>query len=194
MRLVIALAVLFCTARRGNGFAGVHDLATNTRVVERRPLTRPAAGPAVVNAGPRAAIARVGPYDVLAPSIDGMPPEWSLGFDPVLARPVWICSASADAPAVSAARRAVNRPARLRWLGGRRTAGDAWDAYSAAPGRPLLDACRTPRSWADVRWWLWSLAQECQTGTRESTLPRLRLDLCAGRRRRSSPSHRRPAS
>ena len=176
MRLVIALAVLFCSARRGNGFACVHDLVTNTRVLERRPLTRPATAPAVVHVGPRAVITRVGPYDVLAPSIEGMPQEWSLGFDPVLARPVWICSTSADAPAVSAARRAVNRPTRLRWLAGRRTAGDAWDAYSAAPGLPLLDACRTPRSWADVRWWLWSLARECETAARESALPRLRLD------------------
>ena len=176
VRLVLALAVLFCTARRGNGFACAHDLVTRTRVVERRPQTRPATAPAVVSAGTRPAIARVGPYDVLAPSIDGMPPEWSLGFDPVLARPVWICSTSADAPAVSAARRAVNRPARLRWLAGRRTAGEAWDVYSAAPGLPLLDACRTPLAWGDLRWWLWSLAQECQTAMRESTLPRLRVD------------------
>jgi len=175
VRLAIAFAVLFCTARRRNGFAGVHDLVTDTRVVERRPLARPAA-PVDVQGVPRAAIARVGPYDVLASSIDGMPPEWSLGFDPVLARRVWICSASADAPAVSAARRAVNRPTRLRWLAGRRTAGDAWDAFSAAPGLPLLAACRTPRAWADVRWWLWSLAQECVTAARDATLPRLRLD------------------
>jgi eukaryotic-like serine/threonine-protein kinase len=175
-RVVLGLAALFCTARRGNGFAGVHDLVTNTRVLERRPLARPATAPAVVNAGAHAAIGRVGPFEILAPSIDNMPPQWSLGFDPVLSRPVWICSASADAPAVSAARRAVNRPTRLRWLAGRRTDGDAWDAYSAPPGRPLLEACRSSRSWADTRWWLWSLAQECLAATRDSTLPRLRLD------------------
>ena len=69
MRLAVSLAALFCTARRGNRFAGVHDLVTNTRVVERRPLTRPATAPAVVDAGPRAAIARVGPYDVVG-SVD----------------------------------------------------------------------------------------------------------------------------
>ena len=118
----------------------------------------------------------MGPYDVVAPSIDGMPPGWSLGFDPVLTRPVWIRSASGDAPAVSPARRAVNRPTRLRWLAGRRAATEAWDAYSAAPGLPLLDACRTPRPWAEVRWWLLSLAQECLTARRESTLPPLRLE------------------
>ena len=101
---------------------------------------------------------------------------WSLGFDPVLTRPVWIRSAAADAPAVNPARRAVNRPTRLRWLAGRRAATDAWDAYSAPPGLPLLEACRTPRPWAEVRWWLLSLAQECLTARRESSLPQLCLE------------------
>ena len=33
--LLIGLALLFSTARRGNGFAGLHDLASGTRVVHR---------------------------------------------------------------------------------------------------------------------------------------------------------------
>ena len=194
VRLAVSLAALFCTARRGNGFAGVHDLVTNTRVVERRPLTRPATAPAVVNAVPRAAIARVGPYDVLAPSIDGMPPEWSLGFDPVLARPVWICFASADAPAVSAARRAVNRPTRLRWLAGRRTAGDAWDAYSAAPG--LSAAGCVPHPALLGRRALVAVVPRAGVSDRHAGIgtstPARRS--CARRRRRSGPPRRRPGS
>jgi uncharacterized RDD family membrane protein YckC len=175
VRLALALAALFWTARRSNRFAGVHDLVTGTRVVEGG-VARFAAPPAVVPAEPGSPIARVGPFDVLAPSIDGMPFGWSLGFDPILTRPVWIRSAAADAPAVSPARRAVNRPTRLRWLAGRRAASEAWDAYSAPPGLPLLEACRTPRPWAEVRWWLLSLAQECLTARRESSLPDLSLD------------------
>jgi len=87
VRLTLSLIVLFCTARSGNGFAGVHDLVTRTRVVERRSVVRPAVAPAVVDA-PQPPIARVGPYDVLTPSIDGMQPEWRFGFDPILSRPV----------------------------------------------------------------------------------------------------------
>ncbi len=37
--LLIGLALLFSTARRGNGFAGLHDLASRTRVVRRLDVT-----------------------------------------------------------------------------------------------------------------------------------------------------------
>ena len=176
VRLGLAFTMLFCTARRGNRFAGIHDLVTGTRVVESASANRLVTAPAVVTVGAPSRIARVGPYDVVAPSVDGMPPGWSLGVDPVLTRPVWIRSATGDVPDVSPARRALNRPTRLRWLAGRRDGTDAWDAYSGMPGLPLLETCRTPRPWAEVRWWLLSLAQECLAASRESTLPPRRLE------------------
>ena len=173
--VTITLGLLFATARRRNGYAALHDLATSTRVVERGPQAMHAQSETSLSLKAQAAVGRAGPYEIVAAQT-GVPPDWQRGVDALLLRDVWIRPVSVETPAVPAARRAVNRPTRLRWLAGRRRPGDSWDVYSSVRGQPLADAVHRTASWEDVRRWLLALARECLVATREGTMSPLRLD------------------
>jgi hypothetical protein len=165
------LVILFSGARRTNGFAGLHDLATDTRVVLKLQVESPSASPSPPSASPvlPAAPTRLGPYVLLD---ETAAPGVAVGFDQQLARRVWIHHAPAGTPAASLARRSVSRPTRLRWLTGSRGTDGGWDAYEAAEGEPLRKAMQQPRTWATVRGWLQDLAQEMLTaGEDETGLP-----------------------
>jgi eukaryotic-like serine/threonine-protein kinase len=159
--MAMTLGTLFAAARRRNGYAGLHDLATGIRVVERRASTtheESATAPASALVTARA-VGQRGPFAVLDGTIDGRP-DWRPGLDTRLRRPVWIRDVPIGTPPVSAARVALARPTRLRWLAGRRTAQEAWDVYEGVAGLPIGQACRSPRSWSDARRWLADLAHE----------------------------------
>src|SRR5262249_8449184 len=100
-------AALFATARRRNGWAAVHDLATTTRVVAPGTVAvRRASSRSDTNtSAPAFRKRRCGPYTVTAEL--GPTPVGQLfaAFDPILRRPVWIHELSATAPAITAARR-----------------------------------------------------------------------------------------
>jgi uncharacterized RDD family membrane protein YckC len=158
---LLLLLTLFSTSRRRNGYASLHDLATGTRVVERvasAAADRPAA--TTISAVPTGAIVdRRGAFGVLDGAIDGWP-GWRRGVDERLRRPVWIRELPVGTPPVRSIRVSLARPTRLRWLAGRRTAQEAWDVYEAVAGVPIAQACRTRRSWSEVRRWIADLAHE----------------------------------
>ena len=163
LMLTIGLALLFVTARRTNGFAGIHDLLTSTRVVERpaspvrSTLQLP---PRPEPRDPRAQ--RVGAYLVVE-NLDATDTgKLVLAYDDVLRRHVWIHMQPPGAPEVSPERRALARPGRLHWLSGRRTRLEAWDAYDAPAGVPLMSLVREPQSWSLVRFLLYDMAVEAQ--------------------------------
>ena len=79
-------------------------------------------------------------------------------------------------PAVGARRRDRRRAVRIRWLSGRRTATECWDAYEAVDGRLHVDVVARPEPWARVRHWLADLAKEITAGSADSSLPPLRFD------------------
>jgi hypothetical protein len=171
-------ALMFATARQRNGFAGVHDLWSGTRVVERRkearrPTLDGALEPAItIDAARR----RIGPFDVigsLGPTEAG---TLLAGFDPRLRRRVWIHELAPDTPPVPQRERDLNRPGRLRWLGGHRASADNWDAYEALDGRAFVTMLDRPLSWRVIRPWLADLAQEIEAGLRDESLGRLTLD------------------
>jgi serine/threonine protein kinase len=159
----VGVALLFVTARRANGFAGVHDLLTGTRVVEqpasplRVTLQLPPRHQAV---DPRAE--RLGAYLLIETlgATDGG--HLVLGYDDVLRRRVWIHVQPPGTPEVTHARRALARPGRLRWLSGRRTQGESWDAYDAPTGVPFMSLVREPQPWSLVRFLLHDMAVESQ--------------------------------
>lgn len=166
---LLPAAILFSTARHHNGFAGLHDLASGTRVVERR-VRATRAGLTVLTGPSRHVTAgRAGPYDVLPDAVQGLGIGWRWGFDPLLRRAVWLRFSDPGTPPVAAARRAVVRGTRLRWLAGRRLDDEAWDAYEAVEGIPLSGETH---EWADVRWWLLDLARECAAMTAAERPPR----------------------
>ena len=141
----ILTVALFATARRRNGWAAAHDLATDTRVVVPGGVAvRRTSSRAETNApAPPFRKRRCGPFTVTSEL--GATPDGQLfaAFDPILRRPVWIHTLSTDSPAVTPARRDVNRIGRLHWLAGRRSSGRTlgrvrgarWSA--AARARPV---------------------------------------------------------
>lgn len=169
--LWISGALLFVTARRSNGFAGIHELISRTRVVSQvqwsfRPIQKAVRGPqAQEEIG-----TRVGPYSVIGAVKKTEGCEVLVGHDERLRRNVWIELVSQTTPTVSSARRDLGRPARLRWLNGRRSDQESWDAYEAIDGKPLQEVLTERQSWSVVRYWLLDLAEELHQAMRDRTL------------------------
>jgi hypothetical protein len=168
----VMLAVLFATARRRNGFAGLHDLASGTRVIrkaayEARPVFQAEGQPLPV----AEATPTVGPYYVLDRLDAAGPEELVVGYDARLLRKVWIRRVPEGTPPVAPDIRNAARAGRLRWLGGKRAAGENWDAYEAAPGKPLLALLGQPQPWRAVRYWLLDLAEELAAGLKDGSVP-----------------------
>ncbi|HWQ91282.1 MAG TPA: protein kinase, partial [Clostridia bacterium] len=170
----LVLALLFSTARRRNGFAALHDLVTGTRVIMRTTLQQRPAVAAVETAAPEVQGAqKIGPYHVLE-ALPGN--EWRLGYDLRLLRKVWLRLVPPGTPPVPGPLRNLGRPARLRWLAGRRGTEENWDAYEAPAGQALLALATQPQPWHMVRYWLHDLAVEISAATNDRTLPELALD------------------
>jgi eukaryotic-like serine/threonine-protein kinase len=175
------LAIMFSTARRRNGYAGLHDRATNTRVVLRPRAVEARKSASRTMAADRAVAAdgdRLGPY-LVPPGTKGTPlsaPAVVQGFDDRLRRQVWVEILPAGTPPLEARRRDLGRPTRTRWLSGRRADAECWDAYEALDGQPFLDASKRPQPWSRVRHWLADLSDEIAAGMKDGSLPRLQVD------------------
>ncbi len=110
----------------------------------------------------------IGPYRVLERLGQDESGDLLLAYDPKLRREVWIRELRPGAPELSPERRELRRPTRLRWLAGKRSAEQAWDAFEAPTGRPLA---RSHGSWREVRVWLADLVEETSAGGEDRTLP-----------------------
>lgn len=174
LALSVALGILYSTARRRNGLAALHDLASATRVVMRtRHAVRPVASREQLETAPTDS--RLGPYHVLETVGKRDDAEVLLGFDGQLLRKVWLRKLPVSAPVLLPELRHLARPGRLRWLGGRRSDAEAWDAYEAASGRALLDLRNRETDRACIRFWLLDLAKELAVANALEK-PVLRLD------------------
>jgi uncharacterized RDD family membrane protein YckC len=174
---VILLVLLFVTARRRNGYAALQDLVSGTRVI-RAPARTDRLATTITTEAPAAARhsrAHLGPFDVTGSLGRTDAGELVLGFDPLLKRRVWIHVLRTGTPPIPPALRDIARAGRLRWLSGRRTAIEAWDAYEAFDGLALA-ALPHAQPWRVVRRWLLDLAQEVEAGLRDKTLGSLSVD------------------
>jgi eukaryotic-like serine/threonine-protein kinase len=174
------IAALFLTARRRNDWAGLHELASGTRVVSRAAVqirSRRSTGAALAPDDlPAARGSRYGPFVATADAGD-KGADLVVGLDPVLRRRVWIHLVSSHADRIGAVRRDLSRPGRLHWLTGRRTGSDNWDAFEAPDGQSWLVALRdgTPQ-WSTLRSWLLDLSTELVAAAADNSMPVLRLD------------------
>ncbi len=162
---------LFGPARRVNGYLAFHDRWTRTRVGLARHRTAVATGSPQSTAGPSRVIGgRIGPFG-LVESAYPVPDGVRLGLDERLRRHVWIRMVAPGAPPMSAERRDLARPTRLRWLGGKRGPADAdnWDAYEAPDGEPFSDVCKARQMWGAVRGWLSQLSEELDAAALDGT-------------------------
>lgn len=164
----LGLVILFASVRRRNGFAGLHELVSGTRVIVRVDVV-PAEVPAAERSGeaPIRADRKIGPYAVRGTLREDGDERLLLGFDETLRRPVWIVVSAPETPPVPDARRDLARAGRLRWLAGFRGERDAWDVYEAAEGQSLAVTIRERHDWATVRWWLLDLAEEVRAASTE---------------------------
>jgi uncharacterized RDD family membrane protein YckC len=173
---VLAFLMFFATARRGNGWTGLHDVLSGTRVI-RRPApverqVRSAQQP--VTAAPVGPARRFGPYVALDSTEPG-PGAVVRAFDPVLRRQVWIEIGEVSKPPVGGARRDLSRPTRLHWLASRRSHDENWDAYEAPDGAPWATEV-AERPWSQVKHQLLELVNELGYSADDGTRPALALD------------------
>ncbi len=166
---LLSTLLLFSTARRANGWTGVHEWLSGTRVVQRnvRPIASTAPKASSIDLVPAlSSLRRVGPYAVYTTVGETGGGRLLVGIDPILRRHVWIHEVPPGAPPIEAARRDLARPGRLYWLAGRRSATENWDAFEAPDGEPFLSVPSTS-DWRAVHHALSSLAIELDASARE---------------------------
>jgi hypothetical protein len=94
-----------------------------------------------------------------------------LGYDARLLRKVWLRTVAPGTPPLAPVLCHLARPGRLRWLNGKRSGDECWDAYEASAGQPLLALVSEKQNWEKVRFWLLDLAGELKTGEKDGSLP-----------------------
>jgi uncharacterized RDD family membrane protein YckC len=139
---VAVFFVMFATARRTNGYRGLHELASGTRTVslapdwhEPQPARSSSGAPALAASGGLI----VGGFIVGQRIWEDAGEALDVARDPVLDRAVWIHRRRDDAADLPEARRTIARHTRLRWLASERCTGASWDAFETPAGRPLAD-------------------------------------------------------
>jgi len=170
--LIIFTPVLYIAARRGNGFAGLHELISNTRVIHL-PLEKemPLAQTQIETIPVPESKKYYGPYLVIDKLRKSATDELFLCYDEKLRRKVWIHVLPPSSPAVPASRREVSRRGRLRWINGRRSASECWDAYEAMEGEPLINLLNKKHPWIEVRQWLLDIAEEVDVSLKDRSFP-----------------------
>jgi eukaryotic-like serine/threonine-protein kinase len=174
---LLMVLMFFATARLRNGWTGLHDVLSGTRVIARPPALERQARVVQQTAAaaiPAGSARRYGPFMALDGG-ESRPGDVVRAFDPVLRRQVWIEIADASKPPVDGARRDLSRPARLRWLAGRRSADDSWDAYEAPDGAGWTTAA-ADGAWPQLKLQLLDLANELAHAAEDGTRPPLGLD------------------
>ena len=137
----LALFLPFLFSRKSNGWTGIHDRLSKSRVtLKPRKLRRFAERTQFERIAPP--LRRVGPFEVLGErpvALDGSDAKLLDGWDPLLKRNAWIVEHPAGTPQVSDERKNLQSPGRLRWLAGGHTPEGTWDAYESPQGEALMD-------------------------------------------------------
>ncbi len=148
-----------------------HDWLAGTRVIydpsrRRQQYRAPDLAPPLA---PTAGDSHIGPYRILERRASDTAGETYLAFDDTLERRLWVRVYKTQLPPAPAAERDLHRRSRLRWINGRRTAHENWDAWEHVPGETPQSAGRKKLPWRDVRGWLHSLAYELGRSARDRT-------------------------
>ena len=169
---VVMFLLLFSTARRSNGYAGLHDRIGRVTVVSRHAETGRIPWSVEDSPLPQLeALPTIGPFSVLDTLAVEESSELLLAYDTKLLRRVWLCRRSHESAPVLEAIRNLSRPGRLRWLANGVEGDTVWDAYEAPRGVALVDALQEQPNWPSIRYWLSDLAEELRVASDEGTLP-----------------------
>jgi uncharacterized RDD family membrane protein YckC len=176
----LGLLFLLSTMRARNGYRGLHEWLSGTRVValprpERPGLLRPHRPKGNTPTLIRTAECpeRVGTFVVEGALHWKGDVRLLLGRDSGLGRQVWIRLRPPAAGPLSSQRQDLNRAGRLRWLTGGRQGGWQWDAFLAPSGWPLTEFIKSQGrlSWPQARPILQQLTAELAQAARDGTLP-----------------------
>jgi hypothetical protein len=179
------ILVMISSMRARNGYRGLHELLSGTRVVRLPWPTKPelflssrpdrwaSLTSTGASAGQRASPEVFGPFYVRGALEKDRDGQLLLAEDAVLGRRVLLWRRPAAAGPLDPARRDLHRPTRLRWLSAGRQDSMCWDAFLAPTGCPLGDLCppgqRLP--WRAYRGILEQLTDELAAGCADGTLP-----------------------
>jgi uncharacterized RDD family membrane protein YckC len=168
--LVLRL-LLFITWRRTNGNTLLHDWLTGTRVIRRMTGTQKRQRDTQRRTAPTltGAERRIGAYIVVGALRD----DHSVlnGWDPSMHRSVWIVPQNDGTADVPQSRRDLARLTRLRWVAGRRVAGENWDAYESPLGESLAVRLERAVPWSVQQEWMLDLTSELIAAQRDGTIP-----------------------
>jgi hypothetical protein len=174
---LVGVLVLFAPARARNGYRGLHEFLSGTRVVglplPRRHGLRHVRFAAPPLLEPPTLPASVANYQIAGALIWNEREQLLAGQDPSLGRKVWIWLRARDAEPLSEIRRRTTRLARLRCLASGVEVEQRWDAFVAPAGTSLRDLVEAAGrlSWPDVRPILEELTDELIVSVKEGTLP-----------------------
>jgi uncharacterized RDD family membrane protein YckC len=165
-------AALWILARKRNGYAGLHELASGTRVrsvSHRGELTAPEL-PLPEGPLPAELPATFGPYRSKALVWQANGRALIAAHDDVLNRAAWIhCYRDAgDAPAMKEL--ADARPGKLHWLNGSHDADWNWDAFEKPSGCGISGwvRARGSLSWHEMRQVLLGISSEMDAALRDA--------------------------
>lgn len=139
----VGLGALLSTMRERNGYRGLHELASKTRVVELPPAPRTRVFAACQCDQPMTLRPDM-PLQVGSYQIEGVV-QWCqdeqtlVGHDPGLGRRVWVWVRPVDASPLDPKRRDLNRISRLRHVASGVEQNQRWDAFLAPSGTALPD-------------------------------------------------------
>jgi uncharacterized RDD family membrane protein YckC len=173
---VTSYAALWIPARKRNGYAGLHELASGTRVrsmLRKSELAVPEIS-LVESSLPGSLPASFGPYRSKALVWQTEARAFVVAHDDVLNRSAWICCYRDEGDVPAMKELADARPGRLRWLNGSRSSDWKWDAFEKPSGCSLSSwvGSRGPLSWRELRQIMLGVSTE------------LDAELRSGRRRR----------
>ncbi len=167
---------MLSTMRANNGYAGIHELASDTRVRavrKKESIAVPKFEPKKLeDSGPP--LKKFGPYREIGPLWETQSEALLVAFDDVLGRNVWIHRFHEDVRARPMWQLALNRPGQLYWLQGFRKPKNNWDAYEAPAGTSLYHWVKTRKrlSWEEMFSVLYSASTALNIGLEEGILPR----------------------
>jgi eukaryotic-like serine/threonine-protein kinase len=171
----LGIVLILCTMRARNGYRGLHEILSGTRVallpyaLRRRTLR--GLNLKLETSQPEGLPRRIGSFEIIG-ALPG-PGRLFLATDDSLGRSAWIWLRPEDAPPLSPARRELSRTTRLRWLAGGREGEFQWDAFLAPDGGEFTAAASSAGrlSWTETRPLLGQLADELVEAEADGTLP-----------------------
>lgn len=175
--LILGLGLIVSTMRPRNGYRGLHEWLSGTRVTQA-PWRRRSRGvqrdnfdlPTVSRGDMPIQVGRFRICGVLVAQDDY---RVLLADDPALGRRVWITMTRKRLSESKRRSRDVTRLSRLRWVSAGSHEGWQWDAWLAPAGRPITETIASGRIlWHEVAPILEELAHELTVSVEEGSLPR----------------------